>query len=202
MNPIGKSVSSLLGLAIAVAVSAGGVSAADSSAVTAAPAKQAAMKSSKPRPAGPVTRTVTFSVPSISCPVCEGKIRGALKGYPGLGPILVDVDKKTTRIVVTDTTVNTDDIILKVRDAGYVSEVVSEVSIYRIDYKRGAVEWQSIQGALKAVPGVRMVAVSVASPDAGRKFLFFAIEAEVGRAGPDDFEAVLAAHGYPYKKIY
>ncbi|HSJ91041.1 MAG TPA: cation transporter [Ilumatobacter sp.] len=63
------------------------------------------------------TSTITFSVPGMTCGHCESAIRqevGAITGVTG-----VDVDLESKDVVVTGTSLDRDEIVAAIDEAGF-----------------------------------------------------------------------------------
>lgn len=63
--------------------------------------------------------TTSFSVPSITCNVCAGKIQDGLSSMNGVGDIAVDLKSKTVNVEYDPNQVQPIDIRKKVSSMGY-----------------------------------------------------------------------------------
>lgn len=100
-------------------------------------------------------RSVTLSVPSISCPICATRVRAALQGKAGVEGVVVDGSTKVARIALSDPRASADSFVAWVHDAGYVSTIVTDTWAFRLEGVGAQAQRNVILEALRAVPGVR-----------------------------------------------
>ncbi|EQD43278.1 periplasmic mercuric ion binding protein [mine drainage metagenome] len=74
-------------------------------------------------PAWAVTKTVTLSVPGMTCPVCPITIKKALSKVPGVERTEILFDKKEAVVTFNDAKTSTKALISATTDAGYLSAV-------------------------------------------------------------------------------
>ncbi len=72
-------------------------------------------------PALAATRTVTLSVPGMTCPACPITVRAALSKVAGVSRIVVRLPQKEAIVTYDDRTTNAAKLIQATTDAGYPS---------------------------------------------------------------------------------
>jgi mercuric ion binding protein len=68
-------------------------------------------------------KTVTLSVPDMTCPVCPLTVRQALNGVTGVAKVAVDFDRREATVVFDDATTTVDALRRATAEAGYPSTV-------------------------------------------------------------------------------
>lgn len=64
-------------------------------------------------------KTVTISVPEISCEHCKKSIEGALTGQTGINSAIVQIQKKTVDVIYDETKTTLENIESLIEDQGY-----------------------------------------------------------------------------------
>lgn len=64
-------------------------------------------------------KSVTISVPEISCGHCKQSIEGALTGQTGVVSVEVNIDKKNVDVIFDETKTTLKDIETLIEDQGY-----------------------------------------------------------------------------------
>ncbi len=64
-------------------------------------------------------KTTSFNVPSITCSVCSGKIKGELKGMDGVETVNVDLKSQQVEVAYNPEEVKPQDIRKKIMTMGY-----------------------------------------------------------------------------------
>ncbi|HVC11987.1 MAG TPA: mercury resistance system periplasmic binding protein MerP [Burkholderiales bacterium] len=72
--------------------------------------------------AGP--RTVTLSVPGMTCPACPITVKTALSRVPGVDKVEIDYPKKTATVVYDDAKTGVAALQSATKDAGYPSKAL------------------------------------------------------------------------------
>ena len=75
-------------------------------------------------PAWAATKTVTLSVPSMTCATCPITVKKALTKVPGVGKIDVSLERSEATVTFDDAKTNADALTRATKDAGYPSTVV------------------------------------------------------------------------------
>lgn len=70
-------------------------------------------------------RTVTLSVPGMTCAACPITVKQALGKVPGVKRTAVDLDRREARVTFDDTGTSVDALLRATRDAGYPSTVAA-----------------------------------------------------------------------------
>lgn len=73
-------------------------------------------------PALAATKTVTLSIPSMTCPVCPITVKKALKAVSGVSRVDVSFDKKDAVVTYDDEKTNVAALTKATADAGYPSK--------------------------------------------------------------------------------
>lgn len=73
-------------------------------------------------PALAATKTVTLSIPSMTCPVCPITVKKALKAVSGVSRVDVNFDKKDAVVTYDDEKTNVAVLTKATADAGYPSK--------------------------------------------------------------------------------
>lgn len=149
-----------------------------------------------------LSRQITLSIPSITCPICAGKIKKALTGQPGVGKIDVDPKKKTCTVELTSNDISVDSWIFIINEAGYRSQVVTKALIYKTTKTSRANDWRDYVTAFKGLPGMAGVALTEERPTSKERYLYFVITVEEGRVLPQDFARVIKDFEKDFEKIY
>lgn len=68
------------------------------------------------------TKTVTLSIPSMTCPVCPITVKKALKTVPGVSQVDVNFDKKDAVVSFDDSKTSVAALTKATADAGYPSK--------------------------------------------------------------------------------
>ena len=68
-------------------------------------------------------KTVTLSVPGMTCAACPFTVKAALAKVAGVGKIEVVFDKREATVIFDDTKTNVQALTLATRNAGYPSSV-------------------------------------------------------------------------------
>ena len=76
-------------------------------------------------PASSATRTVTLTVPGMSCPTCPITVQKALNRVPGVLRISSDLEKRQSTVTFDDSKASIDDLLMATGEAGYPSSVLS-----------------------------------------------------------------------------
>ncbi|WP_298128661.1 mercury resistance system periplasmic binding protein MerP [Ferrovum sp.] len=74
-------------------------------------------------PAWAALKTVTLSIPGMTCGACPITVRTALKRVPGVEIISIDEAKKLVTVTYDDERTNVKTLTLATRDAGYPSSI-------------------------------------------------------------------------------
>ncbi len=74
-------------------------------------------------PAGAATKTVTLSVPGMTCAACPITVRKALSKVSGVEKTEVNFEKKEAVVTFDDTKTNVQVLTKATKDAGYASTV-------------------------------------------------------------------------------
>ncbi len=74
-------------------------------------------------PALAATKTVTLSIPSMTCPVCPITVKKALKAVPGVSQVNVNFDKKDAVVSFDDSKTSVAALTKATADAGYPSKL-------------------------------------------------------------------------------
>ena len=75
-------------------------------------------------PAWATTRTVTLSVPGMTCSACPITVRSALDRVPGVEEVTIDVAPKRVTVTYDDSKTNERALTRATQNAGYPSSVV------------------------------------------------------------------------------
>ena len=75
-------------------------------------------------PAWAATKTVTLSVPGMTCAACPITVKKALTKVSGVSKIDVNLDRREARVTFDDTKANVEALTRATKDAGYPSTVV------------------------------------------------------------------------------
>lgn len=78
--------------------------------------------------ASAATRTVTLSVPGMSCPTCPITVKKALSRLPGVAQVSSNLTKRESTVTFDDSKVNLEDLLMATWEAGYPSIPVSPTS--------------------------------------------------------------------------
>lgn len=71
-------------------------------------------------------RTVTFSVPGMTCASCPFIVESAMNGVEGVLKVTANSDTRTAVVVFDDAIANAEDIAFASTAAGYKAELVSD----------------------------------------------------------------------------
>ena len=82
----------------------------------------AALAGALAAPALAAVRTVTLSVPGMTCPVCPITVHKALAAVPGVDKVDVNYDKKDAVVRYDDARTNVQALVKATTDAGYPSQ--------------------------------------------------------------------------------
>lgn len=74
-------------------------------------------------PVTAATKTVTLSIPSMTCPVCPITVKKALDAVPGVSRVDVSFAKKDAVVTYDDAKTNLDALRKATADAGYPSKL-------------------------------------------------------------------------------
>jgi mercuric ion binding protein len=74
-------------------------------------------------PAWAATRTVTLSIPGMTCGACPITVRTALERVPGVGKVGIDEAKKQVIVTYNDSKTNVQALTRATKDAGYPSSI-------------------------------------------------------------------------------
>ena len=77
-------------------------------------------------PAWAASRTVTLSVPGMTCPVCPITVKKALTKVNGVSKVEVAYEKKEARVTFDDTKTDTKTLMKATADAGFPSKEESQ----------------------------------------------------------------------------
>lgn len=76
-------------------------------------------------PAWSAVRTVTLSVPGMSCPTCPITVKRALGKVPGVMEVKSSLEKRQSTVTFDDSQASVDELITATEDAGYPSTLIS-----------------------------------------------------------------------------
>lgn len=76
-------------------------------------------------PAWGATRTVTLSVPGMSCPTCPITVKKALNRVPGVLQVSSSLEKRQSIVTYDDSKASVDDLLMATEEAGYPSSVLT-----------------------------------------------------------------------------
>ncbi len=79
-------------------------------------------------PAGAAVRTVTLSVPGMSCPTCPITVKVALRKVPGVLDVRSSLEKKQSTVTFNDSQARVDDLLDATEDAGYPATLLEPAS--------------------------------------------------------------------------
>jgi mercuric ion binding protein len=71
-------------------------------------------------------RTVTLSVPGMSCVSCPTIVKGSLKAVDGVTNVDVSFEQKTTVVTFDDAKASVEDLIAATTNAGFPSQLVTQ----------------------------------------------------------------------------
>lgn len=76
-------------------------------------------------PAWAATKTVTLSVPGMTCAACPITVRAALNRVPGVEKVAIDAPQKQVVVTFDDAKASIQKLTKATKDAGYPSSVIS-----------------------------------------------------------------------------
>jgi len=77
-------------------------------------------------PAWAATKTVTLSVPGMTCPACPITVKKALNNVQGVSRVDVNYEKKQAVVTFDDAKTDTKELVKATTDAGYPSQPEGE----------------------------------------------------------------------------
>lgn len=70
------------------------------------------------------TRTVTLSIPGMSCATCPITVKKALNRVPGVHQVSSNLEKRQSTVTFDDSKASIDDLLMTTAEAGYPSSVL------------------------------------------------------------------------------
>lgn len=129
--------------------------------------------------------SVTFHIPSLSCPVCARTVTRVLTADTRVASVSLDVPNRLATAVLADPRTPTDSLTQKIEAAGYVVSVRVETFpfVLRGEARARSNGWESARMALLGLAGVRSVRRDADRVD---------VEVDAGRLRPEDLAAAVS----------